>query len=174
MFLKFGNNCYWKMSLCGCFWINLELSSFDQARFLQISKKRGTFITLSNIQDGASCQNNWRLIFFHFLNFCQGSEYASEYYTHYLSKHKQKTCTFHFQLWVKSFHLDETSHLSEISPQWCISLYKIKSFIWEWIHPTQVSRAPSFYWAVPPRQDCSFSFDLVCFYNYSMKECYSS
>ena len=37
-----------------------------------------------------------------------------------------------------------------------------KSFICEWIHPTQVrSHINSFCWTVPPRQDFSFSLDSV-------------
>ena len=41
-------------------------------------------------------------------------------------------------IWNKSSHPGETSHLSEILAEWCISLCKSKSFIWEWIHPTQL------------------------------------
>ena len=43
-------------------------------------------------------------------------------------------------IWEKSSHPCKTSHLSEISAEWCISICKSKSFIWEWIHPTQVGQ----------------------------------
>ena len=90
----------------------------------------------------------------------------------------------------KSSHSSETSHLSEISAESLISLCKSKSFIWEWIHPTQVrshlnageislrcddfSLVNTFCQAVQPRQDCSFSSDSVCFYIYYVKKCNSS
>ena len=45
-----------------------------------------------------------------------------------------KSCLYE----TKSFHPGETSHLNEIAAEWCISLCKSKSFLWEWIHPTQV------------------------------------
>ena len=88
-------------------------------------------------------------------------------------------------IWEKSSHSSEISHLSEISAEGCISLRKSKSFIWECIHPTQARsllnagevsrsrtiflRVNSFCQDVPPRQDCSFSLDSVCFYNYYVK-----
>ena len=31
-----------------------------------------------------------------------------------------------------------------------------------------------FCWAISPRQDCSFSLDAVCFYNYYVSKCNSS
>ena len=49
----------------------------------------------------------------------------------------------------------------------------------KWIHPTQVRpdlggmtflHVNSFYRAVPPTQDCSFSLDSVYFYNYYVKK----
>ena len=48
--------------------------------------------------------------------------------------------TFHEELfiWEKLSHPGETSHMSEISAEWCISLCKNKSFIRERTHPTQV------------------------------------
>ena len=70
----------------------------------------------------------------------------------------------------KIIHQSKTSHLSEISPGWCISLCKNKSFIWEWIHHTQVRsdlnigsshlgeidflHVNGFFLSVPPKQDC--------------------
>ena len=41
-------------------------------------------------------------------------------------------------IWEKSSHPGEPSHLSEISAEWCISLYQSKSFIREWIYLTQL------------------------------------
>ena len=37
-----------------------------------------------------------------------------------------------------SSHPGETSHLSGIAAEWCISLFKSKLCIWKWIHPTQL------------------------------------
>ena len=88
-------------------------------------------------------------------------------------------------IWEKLSYLGETSHPSEILAEWWISLCKNKSFIWECIHPTQARsllnagqvsrsgtiflRVNSFCQDVPPRHDCSFSLDSVCFYNYYVK-----
>ena len=46
-------------------------------------------------------------------------------------------------LYEKSLHPGETFHLSELSAEWCISLCKNNSFIWEWIHPTRWDLTPT-------------------------------
>ena len=76
-------------------------------------------------------------------------------------------------IWENSSHLGESSHLSEISAEWCISLCRSKSFTWEWIHPTQLRpsldageislrwddflHVNSFCQVTPPRQNFSLS-----------------
>ena len=90
-------------------------------------------------------------------------------------------------IWGETSHLSGIFHMSEIPAEWCISLCKNKSFIWEWYipprwHPTATQvrshlggmvfiHVISFCRAVPPRQDCSFSLDSVCFYSYYVQKC---
>ena len=73
------------------------------------------------------------------------------------------------------------SHLSEIPAESCISLSKNRSFLWEWIHLTQVrshlsageislrwddfSRCKQFLPGCPTQTGLLFSLKLVCFYN---------
>ena len=93
-------------------------------------------------------------------------------------------------IWEKPSYPGETSHLSEISTEWCISLCKSISFISDGFIPpswdltsTQVRshlggmiflHVNSFWQAAPPRQDCSFSLDSACFYIYYVEKCSSS
>ena len=91
---------------------------------------------------------------------------------------KQSTSSALGAVYMKKSHskIGETSHLSEISTEWCISLCKNILFIWEWIHRTLVRphlkrrshlggmiflRANSFCRPVPPVQDYSLSLDSV-------------
>ena len=62
---------------------------------------------------------------------------------HFFIKKKslQKTsvaCSLHNLEAVNTPHLSRISHLSEVPAKRRISLSKNKSFIWEWIHPTEV------------------------------------
>ena len=91
----------------------------------------------------------------------------------------------HLFIWKKLSNPGEMSHLSKISSESCIC--QNKSFLWEWIHHTKVrshlnageiwlklddfSPCKQFLRAVSPRQDCSFSLDMVCFCNYHVKKC---
>ena len=80
--------------------------------------------------------------------------------------------------WVRSqqngvFHFVKANRLYEngfIPPSWDLTSTQVRSHLGGMIF----LHVNSFCQAVPPRQDCSFSLDSVCFYNYYVKKCNSS
>ena len=75
--------------------------------------------------------------------------------------------------WVRSrqngvFHFVTTNRLNEngfIPPRWDLTSSQVRSHLEGMI----LLHVNIFWRAVPPRQDCSFSLDSVCFYNYCVK-----
>ena len=92
--------------------------------------------------------------------------------------HQNHPTQFRRLTWVRSwqngvFHFVKTNRLYEnwfIPPRWDHTSTQVRFHLVGMIF----FLCKQFFWAVPPRQDCSFSLNSLCFYNCYMKTWNSS